>query len=147
MATLDFSAADNAILRRVRVARALGVGLLSTLSLTVANAGDTRLVGVVQGVAWFAWAALVVAFLATGGGWLQSAAVRALMNDETTMRHRQRALVTGFWVFLMCSVMAYAATLYQPFPASLALRIVATAAISAVALRFAMLERRALKHD
>src|SRR5262245_14018236 len=48
--------------------------------------------------AYVIWAAVLVLFLATGGGYILPRAVRAVLNDESTIEHRRRAMSVGFLV-------------------------------------------------
>lgn len=138
---------DDLIRQRASWATGLGMGLLGSLSLSVTGIEADSPGGAVQRGAWLIWLALVVAFLITSGAWWRKLAVRQIMTDETTFRHMQRSYVTGFWVFTMCSALAYGATFVAPLEARETLRIVATAAIAATTLRFGSLERRALQVD
>lgn len=94
-------------------------------------------------VAYFIWAALLLVFIATGGNWWQPAAVRAILNDETTTLHRRRAMGTGFLVGMIVALGCEAASLIMTVPGRAAVHIVMTAGIGSALFVFAALERRA----
>lgn len=97
--------------------------------------------------AWIGWAAMLLLVLATGGGLLRSTAVRSMMNDETTLIHRQRAYVGGFWAAVLAALGLYIVDLYHPLAAGDALRLVVTVGVGVGLLTFGVLERRALSHE
>lgn len=95
--------------------------------------------------AWLALSCVLLVFLATGGGFFRSRKVRTLLNDETTKAHRATATIAGFWVAMILCFIMYGATMYEPIAARTAAHVVLTAGIGTALLRFAILERRALK--
>jgi hypothetical protein len=109
-------------------------------------AGDGP-VGHVKVSAYVVWAIVLLAFIATGGGYLQSRQVRAILNDESTVEHRRTAMVTGYWVTMMAAIGAYLASLFRPLTAGEVIHIVLTAGVAAALINFAVLERRAQAND
>jgi hypothetical protein len=105
--------------------------------------GTDRAVDQFKLAAYFIWAALLLAFMATGGGWWQSPAVRAVLNDETTVLHRRRAMEIGFLVGMVIALGCEAASLFMAVPERAAVHIVMTAGIGSALFAFAALERRA----
>jgi hypothetical protein len=105
--------------------------------------GTDRAVDRFKLVAYLIWAALLLVFIATGGNWWQPRAVRAVLNDETTILHRHRAVGVGFMVAMIIALGCEAASLVMALPARAAVHIVMTAGIGAALFAFAALERRA----
>src|ERR1044072_8125274 len=54
-----------------------------------------------RGGFWLLTIALAVAILATGGGLMLNARMRALMNDELARDNRRRALTFGFYAAML----------------------------------------------
>ena len=136
--------ADRLIRRRARVcvgfAGFFAVSQVSSLSRPHAG----RLVDRVHLAAWVLWAAMLLVMLAVGGGLLRTAAVRRLMNDETTRAHRLRGMAVGFWAAIAAALLLYLADATAgPVPPDDALRMVITAAVSTGVFWFGALERRA----
>ena len=95
--------------------------------------------------AWIVWAAALLMFLAVGGGLFRGARIRALLNDETTLDHRRRALAFGFWGAMGTAALIYVLTFFEPLSAREAVRLVVTDGVALALLRFGTLERKALK--
>jgi len=95
--------------------------------------------------AWIVWAAALLMFLAVGGGLFRGARMRALLNDETTLDHRRRALALGFWGAMGTAALVYGLSFYEPISARMAVRFVITFGIAIALLRFGTLEKKALK--
>lgn len=95
--------------------------------------------------AWIVWAAALLLFLAAGGGLLRGARMRALLNDETTIDHRKRAMALGFWGAIGTAALVYFLSFYEPISAREAARLIITFGIALALLRFGTLERKALK--
>jgi len=96
-------------------------------------------------VAWGVWAVALLVFLLGGFGMFRGARVRALLNDETTLDNRRRALALGFWGAILAAIGMYALTFAAAISARDATRLIITIAIVLALLRFGMLENRALK--
>lgn len=95
--------------------------------------------------AWIVWAAALLLFLVAGGGLLRGARMRALLNDETTIDHRKRAMALGFWGAIGTATLVYFLSFYEPISAREAARLIITFGIALALLRFGTLERKALK--
>jgi hypothetical protein len=93
--------------------------------------------------AYLVWALVLLAFLATGGGWRDSPKVREILNDETTRDHRRRAIELGFWAAMAATIACYAINLFEPLSTRVVIHAVLTSGVTAALLRFSMLERRA----
>jgi len=96
--------------------------------------------------AWIVWAAALLFFLAAGGGLLRGPRMRALLNDETTIDHRRRAMALGFWGAIGTAALVYGLSFYEPISAREGARLIITFGIALALLRFGTLERKALKH-
>jgi hypothetical protein len=105
--------------------------------------GTDRAVDRVKLVAYLVWAALLLVFIATGGNWWQPQAVRAILNDETTLLHRRRATEAGFLVGMVIALGCETASLFMAVPERAAVHIVMTAGVGSALFVFAALERRA----
>jgi hypothetical protein len=97
----------------------------------------------VKVAAYLVWALILLAFLATGGGWWDSAEVRAILNDEATREHRRRGIELGFWAAMAATVVCYAINLFEPLSTRVVIHAVLSAGVTVALLRFGMLERRA----
>lgn len=93
--------------------------------------------------AYIVWAAALVLFLATGGGYIQPRAVRRVLNDEVTVDHRRRAMSLGFLASMAAAVVCYFIAQVEPMSAGVAIHVILSVGVAAALLRFAMLERRA----
>ena len=87
---------------------------------------------------------MLLLLIGTGGGWLRSSAVRALMNDETTRAHRTRALALAFWNTMATGLVLYLLSLVKAFDPRDAIHVMMTVGIATALLSFGTLERRAL---
>lgn len=94
--------------------------------------------------AWVVWAAALLFLLATGGGLTRGAAVRSLLNDDSTIENRRNATNAGFWATVLAAFVLYAISLFEPVSGRDAIRVMLTVAVATAVLRFGMLERRAL---
>lgn len=99
--------------------------------------------GHVKIAAWLVLSLVLLLMLATGGAWLRSAEVRALLNDETTREHRRTGYVSGFWAACLTAIGIYAADMFEPVSGRDSVHIILTVAIAAALLTFARLERHA----
>jgi hypothetical protein len=105
--------------------------------------GTDRSVDRVKLVIYLIWAALLLVFIATGGNWWESRAVRAVLNDETTVLHRHRAMGIGFLVAIIIALGCEAASLVMAIPARAGVHVIMTAGIGSALFAFAALERGA----
>src|SRR5690348_5413307 len=94
--------AERLTRKRARVVTVLAVIFIATQGIYFGKAakfdamGDVRTVDAVHISAWLVMAVALLALLLSGGGWFRSREVRALIDDESTREHRQRALALGF---------------------------------------------------
>ena len=129
--------------RRARMLPFLAVIYISQQATFFATPDSGRTVDHVKISAWLVLSLILLLALATGGSWLQSKEVRALMNDEVTQANRSKAMTLGF-LFAMASGMAlYFLYQFEPFTAREAIHIILSLGLGAALVRFGMLERRA----
>jgi len=139
--------AERLSMRRARALPALGVIFLaqqaSFLSMPhqAARPVDHLKVG-----AWLVLTIVLLAGLASGGGWFRSRAVRNLLNDESTRAHRQTGYVYGFWAAMGTALGIYIVNMFEPVSGRDAVHIIVTAAVATALLNFGLLERRAHQH-
>ena len=101
-----------------------------------------RLVDTVKIWTWLVWVVALLMLLATGGGFLRSRNVRALLNDELTRANRAQAYVAGFWAAMVAAVGFYVIDLFDPVQAREAIHAIVSAAIAAALITFSVRERR-----
>jgi len=129
--------------RRARMLPVLAVLYIGQQATFFAVPDSGRPVDGVKISAWLVLSLILLLALATGGGWLQSKEVRALMNDEVTQANRSRAMTMGF-LFAMAAAMAlYLLNQFAPFTAREAIHVIASLGLGAALGRCGMLERRA----
>ena len=146
----NYTIADKLVRRRARAAIIFAIiFFVSQIASFGRGAPDLHNPGPYQFghlAAWIGWTAMLLLVLATGGGLLRSPAVRRMMNDETTLIHRQRGFVSGFWAAVLTALSLYIVDLYHPLFTGDALRLVVTAGVGIGLLTFGVLERHALSH-
>jgi hypothetical protein len=101
-----------------------------------------RTVTLVQLGAWYVWVAALLLLLATGGGFLRSRQVRALLNDELTRANRSQAYLSGFWAAAITCVGLHALSMFEPLEARQAIHYILSAGIAAALITFAARERQ-----
>jgi hypothetical protein len=139
----DFEMADRLSRRRARLLPLLGLLFLAGQPLYFANSGVEA--AQLKTAVWLVWAILLLLALAFAGGHLSGKAVRALMEDEVSKANRMRAYAAGFWAAMAATVCLYGVSLFDNIKGREALHLVLTIAVATALLRFALLERRALK--
>ena len=142
----DIEAADRLSHRRARMLPALAVIFLAQqISYFAEPDAAVRAVDHVKIGAWLLLSIALLLALATGGFWLKPKRVRALMDDEVTRANRAEAFRIGFLATMAGAVLLYFASQFEPMSGRLAIHILTTIGIAAALLRFAYLERRALR--
>lgn len=144
MSTEDMDLAEKLTRRRARVAIVSGIFFLATMASSLgvdfpAN-GPQRF----KLVAWICWAVALLFLLAAGGGFMSGKSVRHYMNDETTIDHRRRAMVAGFWATVIATFVLYAISFYEPLSEREVMRLLLSAAVGTSIIRFGILEQRSL---
>ncbi len=90
------------------------------------------------------WVLLVVLWtlvLATGGGLALGSRMRALINDELSLRNRARSIAIGFYAMLAAALGLYFAGWTSQIASGDAVRLVAAAGLSTALLVYSWLER------
>jgi hypothetical protein len=139
--------AERLSMRRARALPALGIIFLAQqASFLSMPEHAVRPVDHLKVSAWLVLTIVLLAGLATGGGWFRSRAVRDLLNDESTRAHRQTGYVYGFWAAMGTALGIYIVNMFEPVSGRDAVHIIVTAAVATALLNFGMLERRALRN-
>lgn len=94
----------------------------------------------VRGGSWILLIALWMFILANGGGLRLRGRMRALLNDELSLRNRSRALTTGFYLMLAAGLAVYVATWRIEIAAADAVKLVMAVGLSTALLVYAWLE-------
>jgi protein-S-isoprenylcysteine O-methyltransferase Ste14 len=146
MGSEDMALAEKLTKRRARVSIVLGIFFLATMATSLGVDFPANRPQTVKLAAWIVWAAALLFLLAVGGGLLRGQSVRALMNDESTVDNRRRAMVAGFWATVLSAFALYAITFYEPISGREVIRLLLSAAVGASIIRFGILEQRSLGH-
>ena len=139
--------ADRLSRRRARMLPVLALFLLLQQATFLNKPGAADLVHArsVDQLHFGAWAALtlvLLAGLATGGGWFRSRELRALLNDEQTLANRRQAMSFGFVVSALTGVALYILASIEPLGAHLVINLIVALGLAAALVRFGALERR-----
>lgn len=144
MAETDFDRAERLTARRARMATVLGIVFIATQTASLETDAALSRPELIGSWAWLLWSLSFIMLLATGGGLIRSAQVRALMNDETTRANRLHAIASGFWIALATALVAYIVSFYEPLDARQVVRVIITTALGGAMIRFGALERKSL---
>ena len=129
--------------KRSRMLFVLAAVFLSHQASYFSGHDPARPVDHIKIAAWLVLSVVLLLMLATGGAWLRSKEVRALLNDETTREHRRAGFVNGFWAACLTAIGIYALDLFEPLSGRDTVHIILTVTIAVALLTFARLERRA----
>ena len=139
--------ADHLSRRRARM-----LPLLALLYLTqqasffaAAPADPERAVDYVKVGAWVILSLVLLAALTTKGFWLQRQEVRDMIDDEGTRAHRVAALGWGFVMAVLSAIILFLVSIVEPVSAREAIHVIVSLGIAAAIIRFALLERRAMR--
>ncbi len=91
---------------------------------------------------WILLVATWTAVLATGGGLALGRRMRALINDELSLRNRTRATAAGFYAMLAAALGLYVAAWEIDVADGDALRLITAAGLSTALFVYSWLERR-----
>ncbi|HST36999.1 MAG TPA: hypothetical protein VLK25_10280 [Allosphingosinicella sp.] len=139
----DIETADRLSRRRARMIPVLAAIFLAGQAAYFSQDRAERLVDHVKIGAWLIWVLVLLVVLETGGGFIHSKKVRALINDEITRANRQRAYAIGFWTAMGVGIGTYVVAMFEPVTSREAIHLIVTAAIGGALLMFGLLERRA----
>lgn len=139
--------AERLARRRARVATVMAIYFMATQAISFPGDIVLNRPGIVHLVGWVGWAAALLVLLALGNGLFRGGAMRGILNDETTLDHRKRAMALGFWAAIATAFVVFGLSFVEPISAREASRLIVTLTISAALLRFGMLERRALRGE
>jgi cation transport ATPase len=139
--------AERLARRRARVATVMAVYFMVTQAISFPGDIVLNRPGIVHLIGWVGWAAALLVLLALGNGLLRGGAVRGILNDETTLDHRKRAMALGFWAAIATAFLVFALSFIEPISAREGSRLIVTLTIATALLRFGMLERRALRGE
>ena len=146
MSAEEMALAEKLTKRRARVSIVLGVFFLVTMATSLGVDVPANRPETVKLAAWIVWAAALLFLLATGGGLLRGKSLRALMNDDSTIANRSRAIHAGFWATVISAFVLYALSLFQPVSGREAIRLLLSAAVATSVIRFGLSELRSLNH-
>lgn len=141
--------AERLAKRRARMFAVLAVFFLGLQMVYVSNGAlhdNTPLAHFKIG-AWALNAIVLLAALATGGGFLRGRDVRHLMNDETTVAHRRIAVSWGFWTMIATGLGLYLLSQFEEVTTREALHMMITFGTAMPLLVFSYLERRAYRDE
>jgi protein-S-isoprenylcysteine O-methyltransferase Ste14 len=147
MSAEEMALAEKLTRRRARMCIILGLFFIATMASSLGVDVPTSRPETVKIAAWIVWAAMLLFILATGGGLLRGKTVRALMNDDSTIDNRRRAMVAGFWATVASAFTLYAISLFEPVSGREAIRLLLSAAVGASIIGFGKLELRSLRND
>ena len=146
MSAEEMALAEKLTKRRARMSVILGIFFLMTMATSLGVDVPANRPETVKLAAWIVWAAALLFLLATGGGLLRGESVRSLMNDDSTVDNRQRAMVGGFWATVLAAFALYAISLYEAVSGREAIRLLLSAGVGMSVIRFGILELRSLKN-
>ncbi len=138
----DVEEAERLSRRRV----SLFVGMTGLLALQqgafFAQTGAERAVDYVRMGAWVLLVSALLAALLTGGFWLKSRAIRALMDDEVTLAHRASAVRLAFIASMGVAIVLFVVAPRFAVTAREAIHLIVSTGIVVGIFRFGQLERR-----
>ncbi len=146
MSAEEMALAEKLIMRRARVSIISGLFFLATMAKSLGVDFPTSRPETFKLAAWIVWAAILLLLLGVGGGFFRGKAVRSLINDETTLDNRRRAMVAGFWATVLSAFALYGISFYEPITGRDAIRLLLSAAVGTSIIRFGILELRSLKN-
>jgi len=145
--TSDAARAEQLSRRRARMLPVLAVLFVGQQASYFSGGGSAdRRAGQFHVAAWLVLSVVILAALATGGGWIYSHKVRQLANYEVTRLHRAHAFRAGFMSSMGACIALYFVTQFRPLSGREAIHIIMTVGILMTLVWFTFLERRA-HHD
>lgn len=141
--TSDADTADRLTRKRARVFIVLAILLISQQSIYFSASSSPDVAHFKFG-AWLFLTSILLLLLGTGGFMFRRSEVRAMMNDESTRAHRQRALVLGFWNTMVTGLLLYVLSIFKAFDPRDAIHVMMTVGIGTALIAFGTMERKAL---
>lgn len=136
------NAADQLGRRRARMLPMVALFFLIQQMSYFSNPPAERVVDHVRIGAWVMMTTVILLILQTGGSWFRPAAVRAMLDDESTRANRASAFHWGFVAAVVSGMTMYSILGVAPLTAREAIHLVVSAGILVALLRFGFLERR-----
>jgi hypothetical protein len=146
MTSNTMALAEKLTLRRACASIISGIFFLMSMAGSLGVDVPANRPETIRLAAWVIWAAALLFLLAAGGGLFRGKAIRALMNDDSTLVNRQRAIVAGFWATVLSAFALYAISLFEPVSGRDAIRLLLSAAVGASIIKFGLLEKRSLQN-
>lgn len=139
--------ADQLSRRRARMLPFLAVIYLTQqfTFFAAAPADPEHAVDYIKFGAWVVLSAVLLAALTTKGFWLHRKEVRDMIDDESTRAHRVAALGWGFVMAISSAIALFFLSILEPISVREAIHVIVSFGIAAAIIRFAMLERRAMR--
>ena len=144
----DTETAERLVQRRARIMPTMAAIFVAQQAIYFSGPrmdDGRRLVNYVAISGWLMMSTVLLVLLTTGGSLFQSAAVRALANDESTRANRAAGLSVGFLATMVSAIGLYVLSLFEPLTARETIHTLMAIGIAAALIRFGLLERRALK--
>ncbi len=129
--------------RRSRMFPMLAIILLTQQASYLNDTHGSRPVDHFKVGAWIVLSLVLLVALYTGGSWIRSGPMRALLNDENTRANRATALGDGFLAAILTAIACYFINQFEPVRGDEVAHLVVTIGIVIAMIRFGMLEKRA----
>ncbi|MDB5675818.1 MAG: hypothetical protein JWM65_2800 [Sphingomonas bacterium] len=137
--------AERIARKRARVATVMAIIFVTSQAASFHDDVPLNRPATLHLAAWTVWAVALLVFLVWGGALFRGRQVRGILNDESTVDHRRRAIELGFWAAIGTAFLVYGLTFIEPVSGREATRLIVTFGVAFALLRFGMLERRALR--
>lgn len=141
----DVEEAERLSRRRVSMLVAMTALLAIQQGAFYAQPAGERAVDYVRIGAWVLLVGVLLAALLTGGFWLKSRAIRALMDDEITLANRASAVQLAFAMSMGVGIVLFVVAPMFAVSAREAIHLIVSTGLVVGIFRFAQLERRV--HD
>ena len=142
----DEEAAEMLMRHRARTLPAL---IVLFLAVHVLNADEIVSNGIPDRStmgSWLILSILLLGVVATGGGFVtRRPGIRAYIDDELSLSHRQRSFALAFWVMVLGGYLLMTISLWREVDMLLAVHSLIGSGVIAASARYTLLERRALR--
>src|SRR3712207_2235568 len=139
---------EDASVEKAERASSVRAGLMAAGAVIVAlNAGlqwgnENSFRPGISSALWLLLVTVWTAVLATGGGLALGKRMRALINDELSLRNRSRALAAGFYAMVAAALALFVVAWDAQVAGADAVRVITAAGLSTALLVYSWLERR-----